>query len=356
MSDSIIVSADGLLSVKATDVTNVCLTPSSYALLQYLLLFDNTMVAERTCYFLGYGVPRSISGHLPAVHISTLLSAKRWSPRRWIDKLQLRFVYPRRYPFLRTAKLYAFDQGFVGPLIGRHEYSLLSDAPLCMTQNMQLESAEYQRQKRKHTSFSGRLEQLLFGQVATHTMGNNPQCIQFFMTEPNESPVFGSRPVHVQSLKSLWEQSSEEKRSLVRRVFDVSDEDLALVSSRRVMFLTQPLIQDCGLTEEEYLEILHRVFSHYDHSQLLLKLHPRDCFDYCRHFPQVAVFDKSVNMQLLVLLGTSVERAVTVCSSSVGSFPESVPVDWFGPEIHPKLRAFFGSTMRPDRPYNQMQV
>lgn len=354
MKNTPIKSADGCLSVNPEGIQKVCMTGSTYALLQYLLLFDTETVTAHTFYFLGYAVSPSIASHLPARHISLRQTSSRIAPQRWVGKIMLKLGRNLRHPFLRNAEIYAFDQGFVSPLIGRRDYSLLSDGPRCMSLNMQETSAEYQRQLQKRASLPGRLEQLLFGPVATHPYGNNPQCRQFFMTEENESPVFGSRPVHVRSLQTLWDEAAEEKRELIRKVFDIDDADIATLNSRKVIFLTQPLTLDCGLTEEEYLGILRKIFSHYDHSQLLLKLHPRDRFDYQRHFPQVAVYGKNVNMQLLVLLGTRVERAATVCSSAINAFPDSVQADWFGPGLHPKLLAFYGTTMRPDRPCNQM--
>lgn len=354
MSDKVLRSANGKHTVRYSEVEHVCISPSLYALLQYLLIFDDVTVMNRTAYFLGYAVPRDVSCHLPAVHVKTPQAGTGSSIIRWKDKFMARWYSRFRYPFLRDAQIFALDLGFAGPFIAKRHYSLLSDGPGCMTQNMQFSSAEYRRQVRNSQSLSGRMECLLFGTVATHTFGNNPQCDRFYMTEENQSPVFGERPVIVQSLQSLWSGASEKKKVFVREVFNVDDDDIALLSSRRIMFLSQPLIQDCGLSEDEYLNLLRRVFSYYELSQVLLKLHPRDRFNYGRYFPDVCVYGKSVNMQLLVLLGTKVERAVTICSSSVNAFPESVEVDWFGPRIHPKLESFYGLTTLPQRSYHQM--
>ena len=341
-----IISADGELTVVCDEVRQVCIAASCYPLLQYLLLFDLPTTSAHTCYFTGYAVSREISSHLPAVHIPLALSGKRLAPRRWLYKFALRF-YKYRYPFLRKAKIFALDNAFASPLIGRRCYSLLSDGPMCMTNNMQPDSKEYLKQLRKRRSLSGMLEKLLFGPVSVCPLGNNSQCLDFYMTEENESPVFKGKPVHVSSLEKLWDSADEEKRRFVRHVFGISHDDVAMLNSKKLIFLTQPIVKDCGLTEGEYAQLLERIFKNYDTSQMLIKLHPRDDFDYGRHFPGIAVYSKTVNMQLLALQGVRFERAITVCSSSLGSFPETTELDWYGSSVHPKIKAFFGEAIPP---------
>lgn len=347
---------EGSDPVSYGSITHVCMTPSIHALLQYMLLFDYDTVARHTAYFTGYAVSNDIAAHLPGVWFSVKQTGTRQSLSRILDKMAIRFTRRVRYPFLRHARIFAFDVGFVPPLIGHSPYALLSDGPLGISQNMQETSAEYLRQQRRSHSLQGRLEEFLFGPVAVKWWGNNPQCREFYMTEENQCVVFRDKPVHVDSLRSLWQRAQPATREFVKRVFDVDESDIALLGSRPYMFCTQPMVKDGILTEEEYLDILRPIFDSYGTDKLLLKLHPRDDFDYRRHFPEVAVYDKKVNMQLLVLMGANVQRVGTICSSSVNSFPPEVEVDWYGTDFHPKLKAWFGSAVPPSRPYRQLKL
>lgn len=349
-----IFSVDGYLSIPFEEINKVCMTPSIHALLQYLLLFDYETVAHHTCYFTGYAVSEQIASRLPGVWYPIHQTGTRPTLGRMFKKTALRLSTPFRYPFLGKAEIFAFDVGFVPPLIGRHSYSLLSDGPLGISQNMQLSSAEYQRQMHHKHTLQGRAEKFLFGPVAVSGWGNNPQCKSFYLTEPNTAVVFQDKPIYIDSLSQLWNKASQESRDFVRYVFDVNGDDIDILNSKRYMFLSQPLVKDGILSEAEYLQVLESIFSHYDQSQLLIKLHPRDDFDYKRHFPLVTVYGKKVNMQLLVILGANVERAATICSSSINSFPESVEADWYGVDIHPKLRKWFGEMALPYRSFNQM--
>lgn len=304
---------------------------------------------------MGYGVSKQVASHLPSVYFTTRQTGTIWTPSRWIDKLKIRLTKKNKYPFLKDAEIFALESGFVAPLIGHRNYFLLSDGPNCMTYHMQENSSEYQRQQKKLHSIVGRLEAFLYGTPSVLSFGNNPQCKGFYMTEENISPVFGDRPVWIKSLQSMWENASDAKKNLVMKVFDVSDDDIARLNGKKFMFLTQPMLKDRILDEDEYVEILKAIFSKYDHSQLLLKLHPRDNFDYKRYFPDVEIYDKNVGMQLLILLGADVSRAITICSSSVNAFPETVEVDWFGVDVHPKVKEYFGENALPSRKFNLMK-
>lgn len=351
-----ICSADGRLAIPYDEVTHVCITPSIHALLQYLLLFDKDTVANHTAYFLGYAVPTEVASHLAAVRVSFGQTGEKMSLRRALCKFRDRLLCSWKFPFIKSAQVFAFDVGFAPSFIGKCKYALLSDGPLGISQNMQLKSVEYQRQLKRSHTLRGKMEELLYGPVAVFGWGNNPQCTAFYLTEDNDAVVFKDKPVYIKSMERMWADASSESRAFVKHVFSVGKDDISLLSSRHCMFLTQPMVDDQILSESEYVDILKKIFHCYGEENLLLKLHPRDRFDYRKYFPQVAIYDKKVNMQLLVLLGASVDRAITICSSSINSFPESVEADWYGSDIHPRLKAHFGKMVPPYRKYNQMAL
>ena len=139
-------------------------------------------------------------------------------------------------------------------------------------------------------------------------------------------------------------------------LFGVNTDDAQRLIGKNIMFLTQPLVQDNILQENEYLTLLQSIFNHYDRSKVVIKTHPRDTFPYKQYFPDIEVYDKKVNIQLLLLSGVRLQKAVTICSSSINAFPNEVEADWFGTGMHPNLRQFYGEEMKPFRPYNQMTL
>lgn len=349
-------SQDGKIEIPYSEIRNSCMCVTIYALLQYLLLFDEETTRKHTCYFTGYGVDETISRKLPGFHFDVRQTInKTFTPSRWLDKMHLRLVRNAKFPFLKDTEIYAQDLGFLSSLIGGQSYSMLADGPNFLTMNMQPDSAEFLRQEKKRHSLQGKAERILYGNVAVHTLGNNPQCKAFYLTEENISPVLKDKPTHINSFQELWQRSSESKKQFILDLFGVDGQDSQILEGRTTMFLTQPLVQDSVLTEGEYLSLLRRVFSHYDLSKMVIKTHPRDMFDYWKHFPDVAVYDKKINIQLMLLSGVDIQKAVTICSSSINAFPNEVEADWFGPNAHPAIEKFYGK-MTPFRACNLMKL
>ena len=87
-------------------------------------------------------------------------------------------------------------------------------------------------------------------------LGNNKQSKAFYLTEENISPILEGKEVYIQSLESLYEQSSAKKREFIMDMFGVRKEDIIMLNQKPNLFFSQPLINDCSLTEDEYIEIL----------------------------------------------------------------------------------------------------
>lgn len=339
---------------QSDEISHVCMCVSLFALLQYLLLQDDETAKKHTFYFSGYAVDVEISERLPGVYFGIkAIGKKKKYFQRVISKVILRITQRWKYPFLDSSKIFAQDHGFLPSLIGKREYSLLSDGPNFLTLNTQRTSAAYISQMKKNKTFVGRLEQLLFGPLSTFNLGNNEQCKEIYLTEENISPVLEGKRVVINSLQELWDSSSEQKKQFILSVFDVHQDDIQLLNSRKIMFLTQPFVDDGVLTEQEYVQLLDLILSNYDENQLILKLHPRDNFNYSQYYPNIVIYKKKVNIQLLNLLGVQPNKVATICSTSINDFPESVDADWYGPHIHPSILNFMGNNVCPFRKCNQ---
>lgn len=356
MEENRILSKDGKLCVKYTDIRHVCICYSLYPLFQYLLLFDEDTTMHHTCYFLGSGgISQDVSDRLPAFYFDTKpCKSKKEKFARIIHKLLLRFSRNRRYPFLKSSKIFAQDYGYLSILIGNNTYSMLAEASDHLTSVYDEDGKWYKNYLRKVNSFSGRIERLLYGNLATYIHGDNDQCVSFYLTEKNYARVLEGKEVHVNTLSDMWEQSNERKQQFVMSVFGVKPEDMRSLNNKKIWFFTQPLVHDRWYTEKDYFEIIREVLEHYDETDVLIKTHPRDDFNYRKYFPNIEVYSKPVSMELLVFMGVQIERAVTLFSTAVDLLPDSVQIDWFG---IPQRNLLIDGLRAPfpfKRSYNQM--
>ena len=345
-------SRDGKIEVRYDEVTHVCIAPNIYPLLQYLLLMDDDVVFHHTCYFVNEVSPDSVRSKLPSIFFNNFGRTIREKIQRRITKMYFCLFKYVRWPFLKTANFYALDSPYLNLLIGKRNYSLLADGPNWLTLNMQEHSLEYVRQHKRAESFLGKVQRIFYGNAFFHYWGNNEQCKAVFLTEENVSPVLQGKKVYINSLDSLWKLASEKKKQYIMQLFELTSEDIRFLNSRPNIFFTQRLVNDCGLTEEECFDLLSKIFQKYPPDSLIIKTHFKDCFDYKKFFPNIAIFSKPVNSQLLYIMGVTPQKVITIASTAIECFPDSVECDYYGTSSHPKIEEYLGKDYLPKRKVN----
>ena len=336
-------SEDGSLQLRSRDITHVCVAPSLFPLLQYLLLVDEEIAREHTYYFLLDVIPITIRKRLACTcYFQRPDSSVYFAIKKRLHKLTTAFFKTLKYPFLKTAHIYAFDYPVLCLYIGNRKYDMLSDAPQCFTYNMQADSEEYRCQIMRRNTLLWWVQKIIYGDIYSDYYGNNKWCQVIHLTEENQSPILEDKNICIQSLEYLWSTASDSKKHFILSLFDITKEDIRILNGKPILFFSQPLKEDCNLSEDEYLTILKQLFSHYKKQDLLIKTHPRDKFDYSKYFPDIPIYTKSVNSQLLQLLGLIPKKVVTFFSSAVEAFPESIECDFYGTGVHPKVYAKFG--------------
>lgn len=350
-------SEDGKIKIAYKDIEQVCICLVPYALLQYLLLNELDMCKHHTAYFLDESVNQSIKNNLPTIHYQNYYPSTFFNKVfRKIKRLYQVLTRYIRYPFLKHAKIYAQDARFFSILIGSREYGLLEDGPDFLSRVFSKDSIWQKDIEKRSHSLSGKIEKAIYGVPYVYKYGNNNQCKYIYSTKEINSPYLASRNICVNSFQSLWNSSSEEKRQFILDVFNVTPEDIYIFKQKPIIYFSQPLDTDFHIDTNQYVTILEKILSQYDHSQVLFKTHPRDTFNYEKYFPNIMFYRKPVNLQLLLLLGISFKKAVTTFSTAVYDLPEEIEVDWFGPSIHPNTLEYCGKELYPPRSYNQVYL
>lgn len=350
-------SGDGRLQLTSRDITNVCVAPSLFSFFHYLLLADEKTAKFHTYYFLNDAVSPTVREQLVSTYYSQRPDSTFYiALKKRLRKLGIAFFKTIKYPFLNTARIYAFDYPVLCVYIGNRPYEMLSDAPQCFTYHMQEDSEEYQRQLARRHTFTWWVQKWIYGDIYADYYGNNKWCQCINLLEENKSPILNEKNVKIQSMEVLWSKATESKRQFVLSLFGLNQEDVSILQSKPITFFTQPLIEDCQLSTDEYCELLNRLFSHYNKNDILIKTHPRDKFDYSKYFPGVTVYTKSVNSQLLQLMGVTPHKVVTFFSSAVEAYPETVECDYYGTNIHPRVLALYGTAYKLKRAVNKMEL
>ena len=209
-------SNDGSVSAKSTDITHVCVASSLFSFLLYQLITDENTAKYHTYYFVVDSVPRQARERLMCTLFMQYPDSSMWMfVRKRLHKLGVALFKTWKYPFLRQAKIYASDYPCLNLYIGNRPYSYLSDAPGCINYNMQVDSEEYIRMKRKSNSLIGRIQKLVYGDVYVNYYSTSKWCKTVYLTEENQSPVLEGKRVVVRSLQQLWDEASDERKKTI---------------------------------------------------------------------------------------------------------------------------------------------
>ncbi|AYV92479.1 glycosyl transferase family 52 [Fusobacterium necrophorum subsp. funduliforme] len=142
---------------------------------------------------------------------------------------------------------------------------------------------------------------------------------------------------------ALWEKKTEQEKQWIQDFFQVKEEELHLLQRKKKIVFTQPLSEDCILSEREKIELYRYVVEKHREEDIIIKAHPREVTDYQQYFPNISVLNTKVPMELYLLLGIEIEEAITLFSTTVYSFfHTNTKITFYGTGIHPKIKRRFG--------------
>ena len=238
-------------------IKNVCVIDTPYALSIYLLKMPIDEI-KSTKFFVGDSVNTNIIYRLPHWVLIRNQSAKAdWIYMSWLRIYK--YLKCWSYPF---AKLYAQDHLYIASqMIGPYNYTNIPDGPSCYTI---WERCPFQPIKHTLPSIFQIKKWLKYilsrGKMYDLKYGVNEQCInRWITTRDDEKSVFikGKTYEYLDSTK-LWENSTNEKRDLIKTVFGISDNLINNTNKIETLILTQPFQEDCGLTDDEMYEYMKK--------------------------------------------------------------------------------------------------
>lgn len=307
---------------------------TTYALLLYLLYATDDML-QKTTYYVGKtlaGFPLS-----PKVVMSPI---NPYNNKNLI-KYRIRCL-KYRFRLKRTA-IYAQDHlPFSAPLIDNLPYTVLEDCPNFFTV---LDS--HQDESSYRDSFNARRYNFCVGRLLNRHGGFNPYCINRIVTTNSDRLLFERMHLQVTlcDLKLLWQEASSYKKELVLNAFGIKNQTDEI--SHQIILFSQPLISDCHFSVDEQVAIYKPYIDRFGAERILVKLHPRDHFDYAKYFPGIAVLKTNAPQQLLSLMGVSCKTAITVCSSAVSSLGNDTEIIWIGAEADERIVKAYGHVKCP---------
>lgn len=320
-------------------IRNTCLVDTPFALALYLLRMPLNEIL-RTKFITGGSIDKSITDLLP----NKCISFPSYSIRDdWRQLLRLRLQKVLLFPSIYWSHLYAQDHLFISAqIIGRKRYTLIADAPNGYVAWEKCAYPPFNRPQGISLKQKIKIWLAFGGTMYNHKFGTNRQCVNRWVTSKEDmaSSYIRQKNHEYIDAQQLWEQSEENKQKFILHIFGINDAELQLWKEAETLILTQPFREDCGLTDEEYIRIYKPCIQ--GHSNVIIKPHPRDKFDFDKYFPDVPVMRTLAPMQILNYIGINPRKAVTVCSTSISAMPDTVEKIMIGSKVNQKIFNTYG--------------
>lgn len=305
---------------------------ATYALLLFLLYATDEMI-RNTTFFVGNNcgtcnLPNKII--MPPIHPYT---------DKELVKYRIKCLRYRNQ--LKYSEIYAQDHVFfAAPLIDNLPYTVIEDCP----------NFFIIREERKEITFKPCFSSFWYnfkvGRIYQRYAGHNPYCKKRIITSDKDRCLFANKGLsHEQvAMSELWAQSSDYKKQFIVDTFSLPS---ITTINKDVVLFSQPLIADAHLSDQEVINIFRPYVEKFGTENILVKLHPRDTFDYQKAFPGVTTFCTKAPQQLLDIMGVKFKTAITVCSSAVSSMDKGCDIIWIGAEIDERIVKAYGQVKCP---------
>ena len=323
----------------------VCMVCTVYSLLEYLLYssieeINNTFFVFEDWMWKDFG---------DKFNNAYRMSERGFNMSRNTAWLYFKYVKWFKLPNYRNSELFTLDHlPHHTVFIGHHKYTLLEDGPYCHSVMLKnnLRYSTYEEKKYEHLPtfkkrMAHRLRKLVYGPVYYNRWGKCHLCTDLILSTDDDLYYFKNKTVHHIDFKGIWSTFSSQKQDLILKAFDLNQDDIELLVSKKIIILTQPLFPDY-ISEQEHGDIWRKIISKYPIEEVLVKPHPRDFYPYENDFEDLSVFRKKIPSQFFEVLNLEFHKAVTTFTSAV--FGLNVKeIDWYGTEVSETIHDRIGS-------------
>lgn len=328
---------------------NTCIVGSVYGLIVYLLQCPDDDV-KRTYYCVDTAIQSAINVEgLDVKWFDWFVKEKqnKTNGSTWLWRWR-RISTFFKYFFIRFTHIYAQDQLIYAPLIiNRHSYVLIEDAPRIFTI---CEEIPHWQPFELPRTFKGMKKRIRMGAIYGRFLGTNKYCKNRLITSSDDvkSRHLIGRKFTLLNLQELWKEASSYKKTIILRMFNISDDLLLRCSKCQSVLLTQPYFDDGLVTEQELVDVYKPYIEKYSNGGIIIKPHPRDTVNYEKYFPNVIYVKTKAPMELFSILGIHFKNAITICSMAVTSLPKPVNIIWIGAGVHPNISRLYGDLQLKD--------
>lgn len=253
----------------------------------------------------------------------------------YINKLK----YSKKVKKYKNYEIYGYDFSIFGKIFSRYDLNLIEDGIGYYEKIL----PKYKISKLK------KIKQMTKNFIYTcdfKDFGFNKRVKNIYLTSYFQSynlPEKIERKKILLNLKKMWNKKSKVEKDYIINIFGITREEIEILNKGTIILFTQPLSEDKCISEKEKINIYREILKKYKEKEVVIKPHPREKTNYKDHFPKYCILEENVPIELLILNGLEIKKAVTLFSTAVFGLEKDTEIDFYGTEVHPNILKRFGS-------------
>lgn len=296
--------------------TRICMVGSIYSLFLYLLITDKHEY-NSTLFIMGNVISDDIKSNLQnVISIDDNNFIKGNWYNRFYQKYKLYHFTRKKIKELDFIPIFGHDHlTFSSGLIGKRKITVIEDGLANYTQSSYLINHSWWK-KILYPSLYGRL-------TVQNKYGTSKFVDKVILTELTSIPEVLLDKSEIIKPNIIWNECTIDKKKYICNVFNLDTDDIEKFKSKSIILLTYPFYKS---DQNEVISKYEKILDKIDRSQVLIKTHPRDKFNYKEKFPDILVYNKPIPFELFVLMGCEFRTIITINSSAVCNLPSSTNI------------------------------
>ena len=236
-------------------------------------------------------------------------------------------------------EFYGYDHSLMGAIYNEEKLILLEDG--------MLDYKILNGKKKIKLNFKEFIKKIVYNQRTPNDY-NSFKITKIYLSDffQYNLPKNLLKKTQIINFKKLWFEKSIEEKKYILQVFNITELSFRIINNKETILFTQPLSEDKCISEEEKISIYREILKKYKEKEVVIKPHPREKTNYKEHFPKYCILEEKVPIELLILNGLEIKKAVTLFSTAVFGLGKDTEIDFYGTEVHPNILRRFGSMDR----------
>lgn len=159
--------------------------------------------------------------------------------------------------------------------------------------------------------------------------GYDDSIEKIYLTGAVEIPHEIKQKVELINIQDLWDKKTDNEKEEILAIFGLGLNYFNKWADKEYVLLTQPFDEVGVIDENEKIALYKKILSNYDHSKIIIKVHPKEVTNYGKYFPEIQIIDNKFPFELMLLTCDNLSKIITLRSTCAFNIKKKIIIDLY---------------------------